>query len=648
MDAVQEGLSFDPAALKAKYREERDKRLRDDGIYQYREIEEGVLRHYVDDPYCEPISRPAIDEEVEFLIVGGGFGGQLLTVRLMEAGITDVRIVEKAGDFGGTWYWNRYPGAACDIESYIYMPLCEEMNYMPTEKYTRAPELWGYARKIGRHYGLYDKTIFQTEVHNLDWDEGAARWIASTNRGDKIRARFVATASGPLHKPKLPGVEGIETYKGHSFHTSRWDYDYTGGDTTGGLDKISDKRIGIIGTGATAIQAVPHLARGAKHLYVFQRTPSSVDVRLDGPTDSVWASKLTPGWQQRRMDNFNIIVAGGHQDEDLVSDGWTDILKNLSISGSKVAAANKKGENAAASSAEETSKALQMADFRKMSQIRARVDSIVKDPSTAAALKPWYNQFCKRPCFHDDYLPTFNRSNVTLVDTAGQGISHITEKGVVANDQEIELDCIVYATGFEFGTDYSQKMRTTICGRNGVALHEQWADGPRTLHGLHSRGFPNCFIISIAQSALTPNFTHMLNEQAKHIAYIVSQAKKHNASTVEVSAEAEEKWIETIIDLGRLREGFLRECTPGYYNDEGKLSEKALRSTRYGLGAPAFIKLLDDWRGERTLPGLELDGKAVVVNKAVLELEELREKVEEAGLDVKVIAERGTEIVGVV
>jgi cation diffusion facilitator CzcD-associated flavoprotein CzcO len=409
------------------------------------------------------------------------------------------------------------------------------------------------------------------------------------------------------------------------------------------LDKISDKRIGIIGTGATAIQAVPHLARGAKHLYVFQHTPSSVDVRLDGPTDPKWASKLTPGWQQHRMDNFNVIVSGGHQDEDLVSDGWTDILKNLSTSGAKVAAANDKAAR------EANAKAMQIADFKKMEQIRARVDSIVKDAATARNLKPWYNQFCKRPCFHDDYLPTFNRPNVTLVDTQGKGIERITEKGIVVNgSEEIELDCIVYATGFEFGTDYSQKMRTTIRGRGGVALHDHWKDGPRTLHGLHSRGFPNCYVIQISQSALTPNFTHMLNENAKHIVYIVTQAKARNAKTIEVSEDAEEKWVNTIMELGRLREDFLKECTPGYYNDEGKLSEKALRSTRYGLGAPAFIKLLADWRnGEELLPGIEFDGKAVA-KLPELDVKELQSELAKTNIDATVNGATAADIVGAV
>ena len=163
----------------------------------------------------------------------------------------------------------------------------------------------------------------------MRWDDEAKRWIIKTNRNDAMKARFVVMANGPLHRPKLPGIPGVQTYKGHSFHTSRWDYDYTGGDSNGNLTGLKDKVVGIIGTGATAVQCVPFLGEAAKHLYVFQRTPSSVDVRGNRPTDPEWAASLEPGWQRNRMDNFNILVNGGHQEEDLVADGWTDIFRSL-------------------------------------------------------------------------------------------------------------------------------------------------------------------------------------------------------------------------------------------------------------------------------------------------------------------------------
>ncbi|HLZ73607.1 NAD(P)/FAD-dependent oxidoreductase [Phenylobacterium sp.] len=596
--APADDLGFDPAALRAKYRQERDKRLRRDGNAQYREIA-GEFAHYLEDPYVKPgFSRAALTDEVEVVVVGGGFGGQLAAARLREAGVDDIRIIEKGGDFGGTWYWNRYPGAACDIESYIYLPLLEEIGYVPKEKYSRAPEILAHSRAIGEHFDLYRGALFQTEVTAMRWDDAAARWTVETNRGDALKARFVVMANGPLHRPKLPGIPGIESYKGHSFHTSRWDYGYTGGTSDGGLTGLAGKRVGVIGTGATAVQCVPHLAAGAGELFVFQRTPSSIDVRNNRPTDPEWAASLEAGWQQRRMDNFNILLSGGFQPEDLVNDGWTDIIGNILL------LARRKME--AGETVDDPAALMQLADFKKMEQVRARVDQTVKDPATAEALKPYYNQFCKRPCFHDDYLAAFNRPNVHLIDTQGKGVERITEKGIVANGVEYELDCIVYATGFEVGTAFTQRSGYELHGRDGVTLTEKWRDGVSTLHGLFSRGFPNCLIISNTQSGFTANFPHMINEQSKHIAYVLKHCADHQVRVAEPSQEAEEAWVQTIIDLSIQRQKFLEECTPGYYNNEGNVQAMSARNGSYGAGPVAFVKVLEDWRAEGSLQGLEL------------------------------------------
>ncbi len=592
------GLGFDPDALRAKYRAERDKRLRNDGNEQYREVT-GLFAHYLDDPYVAPgFARAPLADDVEVVVVGGGFGGLLAGARLREAGIEDIRLIEKGGDFGGTWYWNRYPGAACDIESYIYLPLLEEIGYVPKEKYSRAPEILAHSRAIGEHFDLYRGALFQTEVTKMTWDEASARWIVETNRGDALKARFVVMANGPLHRPKLPGIPGVETYKGHSFHTSRWDYAYTGGTAEGGLTGLAGKRVGVIGTGATAVQCVPHLGAGAGELYVFQRTPSSIDVRNNRPTDPEWAASLEAGWQQKRMDNFNILVSGGFQAEDLVDDGWTDIIGNILLLARRKAEAGEVVENPA--------DLMQLADFKKMEQVRARVDSVVADAATAEALKPYYNQFCKRPCFHDEYLQTFNRPNVHLVDTQGQGVERITEKGIVANGVEYELDCIVYATGFEVGTSYARRSGYELYGRDGLSLAQHWADGVSTLHGLYSRGFPNVFIISNTQSGFTANFPHMINEQSKHIAYVLKHCAEHQVRVVEPSREAEDGWVQTIVDLSIMRQKFLEACTPGYYNNEGKVAEMSARNGSYGAGPVAFVKVLEDWRAEGSLQGLEL------------------------------------------
>jgi cyclohexanone monooxygenase len=594
----QADLGFDPDSLRERYREERDKRLRADGNDQYREVE-GDLAHFVDDPYVEPgFTREALCDEVEVVIIGGGFGGLLAGARLREAGVEDIRIIEKGGDFGGTWYWNRYPGAQCDIESYIYMPLLEELGYIPTEKYSHGPEILAHTQAIGRHYDLYANACFQTEVTEMRWDDSLSRWQVSTNRDDRIKARFVCMANGPLSRPKLPGIPGVETFQGHTFHTSRWDYAYTGGDSSGNLTGLRGKRVGIIGTGATAVQCVPHVAAEAEQLYVFQRTPSSIDVRGNHPTDPAWVDSLEPGWQQRRMNNFNILVEGGVQDVDLVNDGWTDTVRNLSTH------LDRSGEDL---SPEEGAAHLELADVRMMEQIRARVDSIVGDASTAEALKPYYRLFCKRPCFHDAYLPTFNRANVTLVDTQGRGVERITENAVVALGVEYELDCLIFATGFEVGTAFTRRAGYEIFGRKGLPLSEKWEKGRSTFHGFQSRGFPNCFFMAFIQAGLSPNFPHVLNEQSNHVAYIISRCLEKGATTVEASEEAEAAWVRTIHDSARTDQQFQLDCTPGYYNNEGKPGEgDGWFGGSYGGGAEAYFQLLRDWREAGDLQGLEL------------------------------------------
>ena len=598
MTAQQGTTTFDPDALRDKYRLERDKRLRADGNEQYIEIA-GQFAHYLEDPYVAPVERGPLFDTTEVIVIGGGFGGLLAAARLREAGIESLRVIEKGGDFGGTWYWNRYPGAACDVESYIYLPLLEEVGYIPKEKYSRAPEILAHSQAIGRHFDLYRNACFQTEVTEVRWDESERVWIIATNRGDRMKARFVVMANGPLHRPKLPGIPGVESFAGHSFHTSRWDYDYTGGTSEGDLDKLKDKRVGIIGTGATAVQCVPHLGAHAKELYVFQRTPSSIDVRNNRPTDPSWAQSLRPGWQQERMDNFNALVSGGFAEEDLVNDGWTDIIGNLLIRLRQEASPDLSPEGLARN--------LELADFEKMNQIRSRVDDVVSDPKTAEALKPWYRQFCKRPCFHDDYLATFNRPNVHLVDTEGRGVERITPTGIVANGTEYEIDCLIYATGFEVGTEYTRRAGYEVYGRDGVSLTEKWADGARTLHGFHTTGFPNCFIVSNIQSGFTVNFPHMLNEQSKHIAYILSEAAKREIKTIEATPDAEENWVRTIINLSQFNQRFLESCTPGYYNNEGKPADRAVQNGSYGAGPVAFVGVLEKWRAEGSLAGLALD-----------------------------------------
>jgi len=596
-DVAAADLGFDRDALREKYREERAKRLRADGIDQYVEVA-GRFGHFADDPWTEPgFHREPLTDDVDVVLIGGGFGGLVTGARLRQLGVGRIRVIEKGGDFGGAWYWNRYPGVACDTESYVYLPLLEEVGYIPKEKYSRGAEIFAHAKAIARKFDLYRDVCFQTEVTEIRWQEALARWLIATNRGDAITARFVCLANGFLQKPKLPGIPGIETFRGHAFHTARWDYAYTGGDAHGNLTGLRGKRVGIIGTGATAVQCVPHLGASAGHLYVFQRTPSSVGVRANRPTDPKWAARLEPGWHQKRIDNFQILTAGGFQEEDLVNDGWTDISHDL------LAALQSQGT--ADMSAEAMARTVELVDFQKMDRVRARVDEVVKDPATAALLKPYYRQFCKRPCFHDEYLQTFNRPNVTLVDTKGKGAERITERGVVVDGTEYELDCLIYATGFEVGTDHARRAGYEVVGRDGRTLTQKWCDGIRTLHGIHIHGFPNCFMMSVAQSGFTVNFTYLINEQAKHIAYVIHRALELGVRSVEVSAEAEAEWVEAILARADLAAEFAEQCTPGYYNAEGTVGQTSRQNGFYFGGPTEFAELLEQWRAEGTMKGLQ-------------------------------------------
>lgn len=594
--AQSENLNFDPDQLRQKYQAERDKRMHVEGSQQYQEIE-GDFSHYVDDPHIDEIvDREALTDEVDVVIIGGGFGGLITAARFTELGINNIRVIEKGSDFGGTWYWNRYPGAACDTESYIYLPLLEELNFIPKEKYTHAPEILQHCRNIANHYDLYRRSCLQTEVTSLTFNETSKRWIVETNQGDAMRARFVVMSNGPMNRPKLPGIKGIADYTGHTFHTSRWDYNYTGGDSDGDLANLKDKRVAVIGTGATAIQCVPHVGESAKELFVFQRTPSSVDVRANRPTDPQWAASLKPGWQRERMENFNTLCSGGIVEEDLVKDGWTEIIRNL------VSMANYRGDN---TDWAEVPKLMELADFKKMEQIRTRAEEIVDDPETAEALKPYYRQFCKRPCFHDAYLQTFNRENVSLVDTAGKGVEAITAEGVVANGKTYPVDCIIFATGFEVGTEYTRRAGYDVVGKGGVKLSEKWVDGMRTLHGVHTHGFPNMFIISNSQSGFTTNFPHSMDETAQHIGYILDRCFAEGITTVEASREAEDKWVEEILAVARFNEEFQASCTPGYYNNEGQPNPTSLQNGPYGKGSRPYFRITEAWRDEGNMQGLD-------------------------------------------
>jgi cyclohexanone monooxygenase len=586
--------TIDLDALRAKYREERDKRLRKDGIDQYIGTG-GDFAYIADDPYVQRIERAPVVRTCEVAIVGAGFGGILTAIKLKDAGVTDVLMIEKAGDFGGTWYWNRYPGLACDMKAYVYLPLLEETGYMPPRNYASGAEIRAHAERLVDHWQLRDKALFQTQVTRAEWQEGEGRWHVSTDRGDRIAARYLVTANGPLSRPKLPGILGIATFKGHIFHSSRWDYAYTGGGPDGGLTGLKGKTVAIVGTGATGIQCIPYLAEHADHLYVVQRTPSGVDVRQELPTDPDWAASLKPGWQKELIDNFNALTSGGPADRDLIQDGWTFLFTKIAA-----AAATASGPDAMA----QILHAAEVADAEKMEEIRARIDAIVADPATAARLKPWYRRFCKRPVFHDGYLETFNRANVTLLDTDGRGIAAVTPTGIRVADTEYPVDCLIFASGFEVGTDYIRRAGYDIIGRDGRSLQAKWGARFATFHGMHVHGFPNLFLHQNAQAALPANFCHGLAEGAKAIAAIIGHARQEGRPVIEATQAAEDEWVAHCGAVAANLVPFFEQCTPGYYNLEGHLTREAAQGFGYGAGAAAFFALMDAWLAKGDFAGL--------------------------------------------
>ena len=598
----KEHLGFDPDALALRYAEEREKRVRADAEAQFVQLghDSPFANQYLEeDPYCEFQDRAPLCDEREVIVIGGGWVGMLTAARLIQAGVKDLRIVESGGDFGGTWYWNRYPGAQCDIESYSYLPLLEETGYIPKLRFSYASEIYEHAQRIGRHFDLYKDAVFQTWVTELLWLEGAQMWQVSTNRGDKMRARHVCLGTGPANRPRLPGIPGIEDFKGHSFHTCRWDYNFTGGSPEGNLTGLADKTVAIIGTGATAVQCVPALGDSAKQLYVFQRTPSSVDVRNNAETDPKWAKNLKPGWQKARQKKFGEAFLGGPIDPAFLDDGWTRLTRNL--------------KELASQTTEPIPGLVQIADFKTMEEIRGHVDATVKDPIVAEKPKAYYNQFCKRPTFNDFYLDTFNRPNVELVDVSTtQGVEAITETGIVANGQEYAVDCIIYASGFEITSSYERRLGIPIFGRGEQSIYTHWQDGMRTLHGLMVSGFPNLYLCGggfVFQ--LGANYAHGIDVQAGHVAYTISELGRRGIKAANVSQEAEERWIADQLETkgsGLVLGGSPDTCTPGYYNQEGTTQRyRNVRRETYSKGVGAYMKLLSRWRSGGELDGLELE-----------------------------------------
>jgi cation diffusion facilitator CzcD-associated flavoprotein CzcO len=621
------GIDF--AALNQRYAAEKDKRIRPDGNAQYIDIEtDDKWKSLAKDPWANPIelaSRPPVlksGDEVKIIILGAGYGGLLYAVRFIQAGFkpSNIRIVDTAGGFGGTWYWNRYPGLMCDVESYVYMPLLEETGYMPKHKYSYGPELRAYAELIAEKWDLTDKAVFCTEVRSYEWEESSKRWVVKLEQqrgGDMVdmtvRSQFVVIANGVLNHPKIP--KGLENFGAHVFHTARWDYGPTGGSPENPtLTGLEGKRVGLIGTGATSIQLVPQLAKWAKELYVFQRTPSSVGERGQRETTPEEWKKIAngPGWQLRRSENFMAWLSGETPDENMVNDEWSKMKGYCALVG---------GPHDKPLTMEDIPGHIgkyMALDYEHSEGTRQRVDVIVKDEKTAASLKAWYPSWCKRPTFHDDYLPSFNLPNVHLVDTDGKGIDRSSKSGIIAAGKEYPLDVLILSTGYRSPAaelmEPGAASNMTIVGRDSVPLAEKWnTKGPSTLHGITTNGFPNLFLAGPAQTGASANFVYVQDVLSQHSAYLAAEAIKQSLdperATVEPTVEAEEGWSMQIM-MRAAWFATIGVCTPSYINQEGQMqmdqaeTMKLMRGSPYSLGMNAYTYVLREWRADGKMDGI--------------------------------------------
>lgn len=632
----------DLVRLARKYDDEKNRRIRDDGNAQYVELglspsPSSRLGKLAEDPWVDHealnAQPPSLEDgdDVRFLILGAGYGALLFAVRLLEAGFKpdEVRIIDTAGGFGGTWYWNRYPGLMCDVESSIYMPLLEETGHVPEHRFSYGPELRRHAENIAKKWHLSDKVAFRTQLRSCEWDDAVRRWRVALTQGRgpgpgeravdmAVGAQFVILANGVLNHPKAPKIPGFEDFKGPMMHTGRWDYGVTGGSPEDpALSGLKGKKVGIVGTGATAVQCIPHLAKWADQLFVFQRTPSAVDERGQKETDPEEWKRMTAskGWWRARNENWNGIISG-YPVENMVNDAWTDIATYRHLVG---------GPHEVPIGMQDIPELIARTlatDAPRMERLRKRVDDVVQDKGTAEALKAWYPSWCKRPCFHDEYLQTFNLPHVTLVDTDAKGIDKVTPAGIVAGGKEYDLDVIVWSTGYRAPTDSMSEpgkmCNATITGRHGLSLSDKWlADGPATLHGIWTSSFPNLLLTGPAQTGVSPNWVFSQDNLARHAAYVVAEAvrraERPEAVTVEATPESEAAWSMQILTRSAWQSP-VGVCGPNYMNNEGAMARqsqadliKATRAANYPLGPIAFDEVLRQWRREGSMQGIVVD-----------------------------------------
>ncbi|KAF5601190.1 cyclohexanone 1 2-monooxygenase [Fusarium pseudocircinatum] len=632
------------AEVKQRYKQEHDKRLRSDGLSQFTDLYSvPKFQNFKQDPWADQstydkLARAADGDSCDFAIVGTGIGALLFAARLIQAGVRaeNLRFIDTAAGWGGTWYWNRYPGLMCDVESYIYMPLLEETGYIPKNKYSTGKEIREHLERVAAKYGLTDRVWFRTRMDECVWDDEKQEWVmklvelvhgGKEHEAVTVTSRFVILTTGLMLVPQVPRIKGIESFTGDCFHPARWDYNSTGGTPDDpSMVRLKDKRVGLIGTGASAIQILPELAKWSKEVYVFQRTPSAVAARYNRQTDeNLFKSEIAKkaGWWEARCLNYCAHL-NNHNPKpavDLVNDSWTDMPSYSAISGSPGHDPKTPQEM------QEYYAYLEELDLKRQSKIRGRIDDLVKDPKVAAKLKPWYSGWCKRPCFHDEYLGAFNNPRVHLVDTDGRGVQEITESGVVVKGEHFDIDVLVLSTGYKSPFLYSPPGRVGIkvFGRNGIDLDAKWSSGVTTLHGMMSHDFPNMFWPGFIQGGGNPNYTFIADQAAKQFAYIVAAGTKeaqnkvpHDSRyeynfTIEATADAEEEWAQKIASQAHMF-GASAGCTPSYINAEGEFEgvrdpKKLVRMARmsiWGKGQEDYNNILRAWRESGNHEGVDI------------------------------------------
>jgi cyclohexanone monooxygenase len=480
------------------------------------------------------------EEAFDVVVVGAGFAGMYMLYRLRELGFS-VRVYEQGGDVGGTWYWNRYPGARCDVESMQYSysfseELQQEWNW--SERYAPQPEILKYAQHVADRFGLRGDVVFNTRVDRTEFDEATHRWSVITSDGRLVRAAYVVLATGCLSNARMPDIKGLSGFKGQVYHTGHWPHE--------GVD-FSGLTVGVIGTGSSAIQSVPVIAEEARHLFVFQRTPNfSIPARNAALTAEERAAfrKNYPEIRRFAREEARNGIYAEPPDRGALDDGenarrakyeerWTRGGLTFMLAYNNLILDHAANDTAA--------------DF-----VRGKIAEIVRDPETARRLQPSNHPIgTKRICVDTDYYDAFNRPNVTLVDIRSAGIEEIRSHGVRVAGRDYEIDALVLATGFDAMTGSVAKI--DILGRGGVTLNQKWAEGPKTYLGLMSAGFPNLFIITGPGSpSVLSNMIVSIEQHVDWIADCLAFMRRRSLSSMEALPEAEEKWVAHVNEVARM------------------------------------------------------------------------------------------------